>query len=84
MKWATKEYSNTILVEEKKTPYTTTILLFIEKEKLQYQAELQIFVKKLMNQLLTLKVNNFGKKYKLYASIVKGDTIEEKKVQTNE
>ena len=84
MKWATKEYGNTILVKEKKTPYTTTILPFIKKEKLQYQAELQIFIKKSMNQLGALKVNNFRKKYKSYASIVKEDTIEDKKVQMNE
>ena len=36
MKWTIKEYSNTILVEEKNIPYVTTILPFIEKEKSQY------------------------------------------------
>ena len=37
-----------------------------------------------MNQPGALKVNNFRKKYKSHASIVKGDTIAEKKVQMNE
>ena len=61
MKWAIKEYDKIIKVEEKQTPYTTTIPLYIKKEKSLYQTELKTFVTKSMNQPGALKINNFGK-----------------------
>ena len=45
MKWATKVYGCEILAEGKDSPYTISILLYMDKEPIEYQEELQEFIR---------------------------------------